>query len=57
MKNKEYFDKANRDKDLTLQAILRDDFELWCKNNGRTPHNPQSILDWWNDETVERSKQ
>lgn len=50
MKNKELFDRANQDKDLNLQAKLRDDFEAWCKNNGRTHLNPQSVIDWWGEE-------
>ena len=50
MKNKELFDRANQDRDLNLQAKLREDYETWCKNNGRTPLNPQAIIDWWNEE-------
>lgn len=50
MKNKELFDRANKDRDLELQAKLRSDYEKWCKNNGRTPLNPQSTIDWWNEE-------
>lgn len=52
MKNKELFDRANRDKDLELQKKLRNDFERWCLSNGRTPMNPISLNDWWNDEVA-----
>ena len=50
MKNKELFDRANKDNDLKLQAKLRSDFREWCRLNGRTPLNPQSIIDWWAEE-------
>ena len=50
MKNKELFDRANTDGDLKLQAKLRNEYEEWCKKNGRTAMNPQSTLDWWNED-------
>lgn len=50
MKNKELFDRASQVKDLSLQEKLRNDFQNWCQENGRTPGNPQSIMDWWNIE-------
>jgi len=50
--NKESFDMANKTRDLVLQAKLREDFLRWCKENGRTPLNPESIKDWWKE--VER---
>ena len=50
MKNKELFDRANADGDKELQAKLRNDFAEWCKQNGRTPLNPQSVQDWWNED-------
>ena len=50
MKNKELFDRANAERDLKLQAKLRNDFAEWCKRNGRTLLNPRSLQDWWNED-------
>lgn len=50
MKNKELFDRANMNRDLESQAKLRKGFEEWCKSNSKTPLNPQSIIDWWNED-------
>lgn len=50
MKNKELFERSNKDSDLELQAKLRNDYEVWCKNNGRTTLNQQSTIDWLNEE-------
>lgn len=50
MKNKELFDRANKDKDLKLQDKLRNDYGKWCKKNHRTPLDTKSTVDWWNEE-------
>lgn len=52
MKNKELFDRANKNMDLKLQEKLRNDFEIWCKINGRTVLNPQSTIEWWGEEVI-----
>lgn len=46
-KNKELFDRANATNDAELRTKLRNNFLAWCQENGRTPLNTQSTLDWW----------
>ena len=54
MTNKELFDIANKKDDSILKEALRNRFNEWCIENSRTNFNPQSIIDWWEEEVLEK---
>jgi len=52
MKNKELFERANKDNDFELKATLRHAYREWCEVNGKMPFAIESNSVWWDEEVT-----
>lgn len=46
--NGDLMDMVSMQNNNTRKALVRDEFQGWCKENGKTPFNANTVMEWRN---------